>query len=90
MSRTDIASFPREGSSTLKRKTESYSPETRVKLGNCAASHVAAAARKYFKEELGDLNKPTMKKYRTLYTSKLYKRVKCMNQSINNFLASKI
>ena len=56
---------------TRKRKATSYSAETRVKIGKYAAINGTAAARKHFREDMGDLPESTVRKFKNLYTSEL-------------------
>lgn len=49
-----------------KRKPEKHSEETRAKIGKYAAENDAAAARRHFKSELGDLPESNARKYKSL------------------------
>ena len=59
-----------------KRKPEKHSEETRAKIGKYAAENGAAAARRHFKTDLGDLPESTVRKYKNLYTTELATRSK--------------
>ena len=56
---------------TRKRKATSYSAETRAKIGKYAAINGTAAARKHFREDMGDLPESSVRKFKNLYTSEL-------------------
>ena len=59
-----------------KRKPEKHSEETRAIIEKYAALNGAAAARRHFRSELGDLPESTVRKYKNLYTTELAARVK--------------
>ena len=57
-----------------KCKPEKHSEETRAKIEKYAALNGAAAARRHFRSELGDLLESTVRKYKNLY---IHNRVGC-------------
>ena len=59
-----------------KRKPERHSEETRAKIGKYAAQNGVAAARRHFKDKMGDLPESTVRKYKNLYTTELSARSK--------------
>ena len=59
-----------------KRKPEKHSEETKTKIGKYAALYGAAAARRHFRSQLGDLPESTVRKYKNLYTNEVAARSK--------------
>ena len=72
-----------------KRKPEKHSEETRAKFGKYAAENGAAAARRHFKTELGDLPEISVRKYKNLYATELATRSKQTDTSVITTLLMK-